>query len=115
MRDLPEKARTENKGGESSIALKGILFLIGAILAVVGSAIIFTEIQGTFAGLTDPLSSKFIIWILFLIIGLGFALQITVDPALKRRSIKRQLEDMSVIESPIDNHKARKREGVSSF
>jgi cell division septation protein DedD len=52
-------------------------------------------------------------------VGLGIALQITVGPALKRREmklIKRQLEDMSVIEGSVDNRKARERsrEGGSS-
>jgi len=102
MEDLRERTGAEKKGRESSIALKGIMFLIGSILAVVGGVIIYTEIQGILAGRTDPLSGKFIVGLLFLIIGLGIALQITVGPALKRRSIKRQLEDMSVIEGSVD-------------
>ena len=116
MEDLPERTGAEKKGRESSIALKGIMFLIGAILAVVGGVIIYTEIQGTLAGRTDPLSSKFIVGLLFLIVGLGIALQITVGPALKRRSIKRQLEFSRDIKDYFDKSKARKRgkEGGSS-
>ena len=116
MEDLPERIGAKKKGRESSVALKGIIFLIGAILAVVGGVIIYTEIQGTLAGRTDPLSSRFIIGLLFLIIGLGIALQITVDPALERRRIKRRLELMSDIEDYFEKSKARKRgrEGGSS-
>ena len=74
---------------------------------------------GSGYSLAVGISVKFIVGLLLLIIGLGIALQITVGPALKRREmklIKRQLEDMSVIEGSIDNHKARQRdrEGGSS-
>ena len=82
MKDLPQGTGAEKKGRGSSIALKGIIFLIGAILAVVGGVIIYTEIQGTLAGRTDPLSRRFLIGLLFLIAGLGIALEITVFPLM---------------------------------
>lgn len=114
--DSPEVDQdTAKKGRGSRIILEGIVFLVGAFLAVVGGVIISTEIQNTIAGRTDPLSRKFIVGLLFVIIGFGIALQVTVGPILRRRSTRRQLEDMSVIESPIDNHKARKSVYVLCF
>ena len=120
LKDFHERAGIEDKGRESSITFKGLLLLMGAILAFVGGVIIFAEIQNTLAGRTDPLSNTFIIGLVFLIIGLGSVLQVTVGPALKRRSIKRikrQLEDMKVMESSADNRKGGKGDkgGGSSF
>jgi uncharacterized membrane protein YidH (DUF202 family) len=109
MEDLSERTGAEKKGRESNIALKGIILVIGAILAVVGGVIMYTEIQNTLPGRTDLLSSKYIIGLLFLIVGLGIALQIMVGPALKRRRIKRQLELTRDIEDYLDKSKSRKR------
>jgi hypothetical protein len=117
LMDFRERAGTEDKGRESSITLKGILLLMGAILAFVGGGIIFAEIQNTLAGWNDPLSSTVIIGLVFLIIGLGIVLQVTIGPALKRlkrRSINRQLEDMKVIGGSAGKRKAGERERGSS-
>jgi hypothetical protein len=97
-KDLSERTGEAKKGRGSSITFKRIMFLIGSILVIVGGVIIFTEIEGALKGLTEPLSRRFIIGFLVLVIGLGIVLQITVGPTLKRRSIKRQLKDMSDIE-----------------
>lgn len=97
-KDLSERTGEAKKGRGSSITFKRIMFLIGSILAIVGGVIIFTEIQGALKGLTEPLGRKLIIGLFVLIIGLGIVLQIMVGPTLKRRSIKRQLKDMSDIE-----------------
>jgi hypothetical protein len=118
LKDVPEGVETEGKGRESSIVLKGILLLMGAILAVVGGVIIFTEIQNTLSGQTDPLSNTFVIGLVFLIIGLGIVLQVIVSPALKRLkrgSVKRELEDMKVIEGFAGKGNPRGKEKGPSF
>lgn len=97
-KDLSERTGEAKKGRGGSAALKRIVFLIGSFLAIAGGVIVFTEIQAELKGLTEPLGRKFIMGLLVLIIGLGTVLQITVGPALNRRSIKRQLKDMSEIE-----------------
>lgn len=111
MKEPSEGTGAEKMGRGSSIPFKGIVFLIGTLLAAAGSVIIFTEIHGIFAGRTDPLSNVYIIGLAFFVVGLGIVLKMTLGRALKRRSaklIKRELEDMSVIEGSADNNKAKK-------
>ena len=87
----------------------GALMLISGLVSIImtGGELVISTILLT-AGLV------------FLITGLGSVLQVTVGTALKRRSIKRikrQLEDMKVMESSADNRKDGKGDkgGGSSF
>ncbi len=101
--NLFQRAGSEERGKGSSIVLKGIMFLVGAILGVLGGIIIFTEMQISLAGGTHPPSNTYITGIAFFVAGLGIVLHITLRPVLKRRRAKlitRQLEDMSIIEGP---------------
>lgn len=106
-----QRTGPEKKGRGRSIVLNGIVFLVGAILVVLGSIIIFTEMQHSLAGGAHPLSDTYIIGIAFFVAGLGIVLQITLGSVLKRRRaklIKRQLEDMSIIEGSGDSKKTNK-------
>ena len=109
--DLLQRTGQEKKGRASSIVVKGILFLIGAILGVLGSVIIFTEMQSALAAGTQPLNNTFMIGLAFFVVGLGIVLQIALSPARKRhraKLIKRELEDMNAIEGSGDHNKAMK-------
>jgi hypothetical protein len=109
--NLFQRTGPEKKGRGSSIVLKGIMFLVGAILGVLGSIIIFTEMKSSLAGGTAALNNAFMIGLAFFVAGLGIVLQITLGFVLKRRRAKlinRELEDMSIIEGSGDSKKAKK-------
>jgi hypothetical protein len=109
--DVLQGTGPEKKGGASSIVVKSTLFFIGAILGVLGSVIILTEIQNTLAGGTQLLNNTFMIGLAFFVVGLGIVLKIALSPARKRhraKLIKRELEDMSASEGSGDHNKAKK-------
>ena len=111
MEDLLQRTGPEKNGRASSIVVKGILFLIGAILGVLGSVIIFTEMQSTLAGGIQSLNNTFMMGLAFFVVGLGIVLKISLSPALKwhrAKLIKRELEDMSASEGSGDRNKAMK-------
>lgn len=109
--NLFQRTGPEEKGRGSSIALKGIMFFVGAILGVLGTIIIFTKMQSSLAGGTASLNNTFMIGLAFFVVGFGILLQLILGPVLKRRGdklIKRQLEDMSIIEGSGNSKKAMK-------
>jgi len=96
---------TAKKCRGSPIILKGIVFVVGAFLAVKAGIMIFREIRDTIAGRTAPFDL-----VLFLIIILGMTLSVIVSTLrLMRWRTRHQLEDISVEEDTVDKTKTRNR------
>ena len=96
--DLGARPGAERRGRGIRAALRAVVLLVGAALAVAGGFVIGTEIQRTVAGRAELLGNRLIAGIVLLVIGLGAAIQAAVGSALRRSSIKRQLNSLHEFE-----------------
>lgn len=79
------------------VVLKLFVFLLGLCMASTGGMMLAGEYQSLLQGKAEPLSQTFVVALALTLIGLIVSLQVLVGPLLKRRMVKRQLEDMRIM------------------